>query len=296
MRHIILISGKDSLATAIVQIAHKPNLPYELVHNEVGWDLPETLEWITRVGEYFKMPIIKCGDDLTAIVDEQNCLPLPWRRFCTRLAKIKPLNDFIGTSSAMVYFGLRADEPDRIGYVVPPTQKLFPKYPLREFGFKINDVWKLCASINLLPPSFHWPWMENRVREKLLFGMGIGSDALDIVPEWERRSLLAWRSRSNCDRCFYARLYERIGLFEFYPQRYEEACVMEETYCYKKDEFTWNRGYRLRDLIQRAQQIKERRAANIVKFLHSGYGRDLDIGENATDDLMATSCGLLCGK
>jgi hypothetical protein len=44
MRHIILISGKDSLATALVQIQRSPDLPYELVHNEVKWDLPETLK------------------------------------------------------------------------------------------------------------------------------------------------------------------------------------------------------------------------------------------------------------
>ena len=114
MRHIMLISGKDSLAAAIVQITAEPDLPYELVNNETGWDLPDVLEWIHRVGEFFGRPIIRCGDDLTEICIEQNCLPLAGiRRFCTRLAKINPLNDFLGKDQSTIYFGLRADEPDR---------------------------------------------------------------------------------------------------------------------------------------------------------------------------------------
>lgn len=291
MRHIILVSGKDSLATAIVQIAREPALPYELVHNEVGWDLPETLDWIQRVGRHFNRPIVQCGDDLTEICNEENCLPTPWRRFCTRLAKIKPLNDFLGTSPAVVYFGLRADEPDRIGYVVSPRQKLEPRYPLRECGFGLEDVWKLCQSVDLLPPQFRWVWMENRVRELLC-----GDDhLLDILPEWKRASLLAWRSRSNCDRCFYARLYEKIGLWEHYPDRYEDACQMEERLCHKA-QFNWALSYRLRDLIARADEIKEKRARAIVRSLRERQQRLLFDDEPMDDHLQTTSCGLLCGK
>ena len=35
MRHLILISGKDSLACAIVQTERAPSLPYEFVFNDV---------------------------------------------------------------------------------------------------------------------------------------------------------------------------------------------------------------------------------------------------------------------
>lgn len=195
MRHIILISGKDSLATALVQTARDPDLPYEFVHNDTGWDLPETLEWISRVEAHLGKPIIRCGDDLTQICIEENCLPLAGiRRFCTKLAKIKPLNDFMGRDAAIVYFGLRADEPARAWWVVPPDHPQQPRYPLRELGLTLTDVWQICAGANLLPPEFHWAWMEKRVRVLL------GSDQylLDDLPPWERQQLLAWRSRSNC--------------------------------------------------------------------------------------------------
>lgn len=290
MRHILLISGKDSLATALVQTRRAPDLPYELVHNEVGWDLPETLDWIARVGAFLGLPVVRCGDDLTEIVEDQNCLPTATRRFCTKYAKIKPLNDMLGSAPATVYFGLRADEPDRIGYVVPRQQPLTPVYPLREEGYGLVEVWRLCESAGLMPPLFHWPWMEARVRELL----GRDGGLLDALEPWERASLLAWRSRNNCDRCFYARLYEKVGLWEFHPDRFEDACRIEEKFGWKG--FCWAKGYRLRDLIPRAAEIKEKRAKAIVKYLRTKQQRVLFEDDPLADELAVTSCGLLCGK
>lgn len=292
MRHILLISGKDSLATAIVQTRRAPDLPYELVHNETGWDLPETLEWIERCSEFLKRPVIKCGDDLTEVSREQKCLPLPQRRFCTKLAKIRPLQEFLGADEATIYYGLRADEPDRVGYQPPTNHHVC--YPLRECGMGLTEVWQLCSECGLLPPAYRWQWIEDRVRELL----GKDQWLLDRLPEWERRSLLAWRSRDNCDRCFYARLYERIGLYEHHPTNYEDSCQLEESLAHG-DEFTWiGKGYRLRELPARAAEIKEKRARAIVKYLRTTQVRSLFDDDEITrpDDLVFTSCGLLCGK
>lgn len=291
MRHILLISGKDSLATALVQTRRQPNLPYEMVFNDTGWDLPETLEWIDRVGVYFGMPIIHCGDDLTEICREQKVLPQPKRRFCTKYAKIKPLKDFLGKSPAVLYFGLRADEAERVGYDPPPRQICC--YPLREHGLGIKQVWDLCASVDLLPPAFHWQWMEDRVRR--LLGR-LHTKWLDILLPWERQVLFAWRGRNNCDRCFYSRLYEKIGLWEHYPERYEAACLLEEELGH--NDFTWNQGYSLRQLPKQAYRIKSRRAHDIVAWLwkHNSPRKSSFFEIVQPDDLNVTSCGLLCGK
>ena len=291
MRHVILISGKDSLATAIVQIEREPGLPYELIHNDTGWDLPEVLDWLNQVESFLGRKILHLGDDLTELCREHNCLPTPWRRFCTRDAKIKPLNDYLGIAESTVYFGLRADEPERVGYVVPKNQAMTAVYPLRELGLTVRNVWRLCQDRGLLPPTFHWAWMEARVRERL----GADQYLLDDLQPWEKASLLAWRSRSNCDICFYVALYERIGLLEHHPERFEFGCKLEEELCHR-DELTWSKGYRLRELIPRANEIKEKRAKAIVKYLRKKQIRYLWDIDDAPDELATTSCGLLCGK
>lgn len=289
MRHIMLISGKDSLATAIVQIARDPSLPYELVFNEVGWELPDTLAWIDQVEQCFGRKITRCGDDLTDICYRENCLPLPFRRFCTKYAKIQALNDYLGKSPATIYFGLRADEPERVGYAAPSYQT--PRYPLREAGLDLPAVWALCESKGLLPPLFPWKWLEDRILELL------GADAwlLNQLPPWQRAMLVAWRVRNNCSLCFYKRRYEWVGLLEHYPEIFEFGEKLEKDLCHRQ-EHTWVSGMRLSEFRAKAMEIKERQARRVVKFLRSRLQRDLFDDDDPPDLLGITSCGLLCGK
>ena len=75
MRHIILISGKrfsgdcDRPGCASLQ-----TLDYEFVHNDTGWDLPETLQWLRRVEAYLEKPLLRLGDDLTEICRRESGL------------------------------------------------------------------------------------------------------------------------------------------------------------------------------------------------------------------------------
>ena len=61
IRHIIPISGKDSLATALTQIAKEPNIDYEFMFNPTGEELPEVFVWIEKVEKYLGKPIIQVG-------------------------------------------------------------------------------------------------------------------------------------------------------------------------------------------------------------------------------------------
>jgi len=45
-RHIMPISGKDSLATALFQLAYEPDRPYEFMFNPTGAELPEVFTWL----------------------------------------------------------------------------------------------------------------------------------------------------------------------------------------------------------------------------------------------------------
>src|SRR5690349_18862155 len=110
-RHICLISGKDSLAATVVQKRLDPDLPYEYVFNPTGWDLPDTVLWLTKVERYLGQKILRIGGDLNSICKEAGMLPSINSRFCTRKAKIEPLKQFLRGDMAHVYYGLRADEP-----------------------------------------------------------------------------------------------------------------------------------------------------------------------------------------
>lgn len=286
MRHINPISGKDSFATALVMREIAPDLPMEYVFHDVGWELPEVYEWIEKAQEFLGMEIHRCGDDLTEIVKEEGLLPSAMRRFCTRLAKIKPMKDFVGTQPTTLYFGLRADEPSRI-QGMRETKFEFHRFPLQELGYRFEDVWNRVAGVGMLPPQFTWNWMLERVAE-------LGGKRPDGMPEWEWLALFAGRSRPNCDRCFFQRQYEWIWLHETHPERFYAAVEMENSTQHASPFKLIGKDKPLIGIIDRADEIKERRAKEIVRILNErNTPRLFQIEDNPFG---STSCGLFCGK
>ena len=86
-RHICLISGKDSLAATVVQKRLDPDLPYEYVFNPTGWDLPDTVLWLTKVERYLGQKILRIGGDLNSICKEAGMLPFSRRRRVRRAGR-----------------------------------------------------------------------------------------------------------------------------------------------------------------------------------------------------------------
>lgn len=70
VRHIIPISGKDSLTTAIVQIKRNPELPYEFMFNPTGAEYPEVFEWLDNVEKFLGAKIIHVGEHLETIIED----------------------------------------------------------------------------------------------------------------------------------------------------------------------------------------------------------------------------------
>ena len=84
IRHIIPISGKDSLCTAIVQRQSEAR-EYEYLFNPTGSELPEVFEWLEKIEEFLGAKIHRVGRDLQTIIAENNYfLPSRMARFCTR--------------------------------------------------------------------------------------------------------------------------------------------------------------------------------------------------------------------
>jgi 3'-phosphoadenosine 5'-phosphosulfate sulfotransferase (PAPS reductase)/FAD synthetase len=131
MRYIIPISGKDSLTTAIVQTTRNPDLNYEFVFNPTGLELPEVFEWLGKVEKHFGKEIVHVGRPLHDIIVGYNYfLPGATTRYCTKESKIFPFIEWIGTDTATVYYGIRADE-QREGFNNKTTLNIIPVYPLK---------------------------------------------------------------------------------------------------------------------------------------------------------------------
>lgn len=293
MRHIIPISGKDSLATALVQKELNPKLNYEYIFNTTGFELPEVLAWIDKVEIFLGQDIIKIGANLKEIISIKYNFYLPSQnsRYCTKEAKITPFLEWLGKQDAIVYYGIRADE-NRIGFNNKHNQNIKPKYPLVEFGFGINQVYQIINHANLKPPIFFWEEMYFLVKNK------IGFDPKLILNEYQFDMIFSWRSRANCYLCFNQRYYEWVGLLEHYPELFWES----EEYEHKGSNgiFTWNSNQKsLKQIFDERVNIKNKRALEITKMILKA--QQLKIFELTNEDdffdiLSIKSCGLFCGK
>jgi len=290
MRHIIPVSGKDSLWTAIVQTRRAPDLPYELMFNPTGAETPEVDEWLNKASAFLGLPIHRVGGDLEEIIGEQGILPSMRARYCTRLAKIYPMEDWIGDDPAIVYYGIRADE-NRTGYIQNKKTNIVPAYPLVEEGHGISEVYGGLDTLGLLPPQFFWQSLYDMVKAKL----GEYAPILDTLSPVERSQLFSWRTRMNCYFGVFQRSYEGVGLLEHHPQLFWRAAEIEETT--GATGYTWQQGRSLRDVAANAATIKERRANRVAAMLLKSSQLPLFEDEHETPDLLSVvSCGLFCGK
>lgn len=293
MRHIIPISGKDSLATAILQKELEPNLPYEYVFNPTGAELPEVYSWMKAVENYLGKKIIHVGQNLEAIIEMYNYfLPNQKARYCTRESKIEPFINWINGDQCTVYYGIRADE-NRKGFDNTLSPHIHAKMPLVEKNIDLKGVYLIINSKNLKPPTFFWESIYLEVCRIM------GFDVKDVIIEYEFDVLFAGRSRANCYMCFNQRLYELVWLLETYPKLFDKMEWYESQGGEK--EYTWKRDYPMRKIRENAERIKKKRVYTICKFIAKKCQLELFLPqeedeEDFYDILAVKSCGLFCGK
>lgn len=286
LRHIALISGKDSLATALVQTTRAPHLRYEFIFNDVGAELPETYAWIDSVEAKTGWHILRIGKSLKEASNRRNgYLPSPKVRYCTRECKIEPLQKYLKGSPAKVYYGLRADE-NRTGYVPVAGSEIEPVYPLQELGIDLRGVYAILDAQDLMPPNFFWPRLYDAVCERM-DGWG---DWQSTLSRMEHDQLFAGRSRGNCSFCFFQQLPEWVWLLETHPDLFEEAKAFENV----GSNYTWRPDYSLDEVARRAPDIFETKVKNTVRRLQKRL--QLSMFEAEDNEIALTSCGLLCGK
>lgn len=292
MKHIIPISGKDSLATAIIQTRLHTELEYEYIFNPTGKELPETIEWIKKVEMYLQKPIMFIGQDMRQTSEwKSGFRPSVFARYCTRLCKIKPMEEYYDCE-ATIYYGLRADEPERIGYITKGKSELIAKFPLREQDYDIMKVLQLVNEIGLKPPVFKWGYLEQRFIK--IFGTVFLNERLK---EWELDMLFSWRKRNNCYDCFFMELVEWVGLAEHHPELFWAHVDEEETLGTRNKPFYTIQNYPLRKLYANRWHIANKYVNRTAKRLWALKQDNLFDATDIFNEMIAsTSCGLLCGK
>ncbi|MCW7545174.1 phosphoadenosine phosphosulfate reductase family protein [Aurantimonas litoralis] len=229
VRHILSLSGgKDSAALAVYLRDRVPDMEY--IFHDTDKELPETYDYLGRLEAILGKPIVRTSPVDTFdhwLTVYGGMLPSNHRRWCTKMLKLKPFENYIGDGPVVNYVGLRADE-NRTGYISTKAN-ITAVYPFREDGLVREDIIRLLEDSGLgLPPYMEWG-----------------------------------RSRSGCYFCFYQQKIEWVRLREHHPKYFALAKEYEEKSVLYGEQFYWCQNETLAELEQpeRMQQIRDNHEA-----------------------------------
>lgn len=214
MRHVLGISGgKDSAALAVYMRDKVPQMEYFFCDTDK--ELPETYEFLSRLEAYLGKRIERLAsrkgfDHWLKVYG--GYLPSPSMRWCTRMMKLKPLEDWIGEEPTTSYVAIRADE-NRVGYV-STKPNISTVFPFRDAGLGHEDIVRILDDASIGLPSYY-----------------------------------EWRSRSGCYFCFFQRKSEWAALRRRHPDLFELAAAYEKDAEEGASAFTWIADGRLADVI-----------------------------------------------
>jgi 3'-phosphoadenosine 5'-phosphosulfate sulfotransferase (PAPS reductase)/FAD synthetase len=232
-RHILNLSGgKDSTALALHMRDKVPDMEY--VFCDTGEELRETYEYLDQVEAFLGKKIIRLNDRAGFshwLKVFGGYLPGPRMRWCTKMLKLKPFENYVGDDPIISYVGIRADE-DRVGYI-STKDNIGTVYPFKEDGIDYEGVMKILQDSGIgLPPYMKWG-----------------------------------RTHSGCYFCFFQQKIEWVRLLETYPDDFNKAQEFEKLSDEMGKTYTWIEGLPLKDLrkkenitkIKKQHRIREER-------------------------------------
>ncbi len=263
-RHILGLSGgKDSTALALFMRDRVPQMEY--VFCDTGCELRETYEYLDRVEAFLGKRIVRLNDRMGFdhwLKMFGGCLPSPQMRWCTKLLKLRPFEEYIGDGSVISYVGIRADE-DRVGYI-STKPNITAVYPLKDHGIDYLGVMRILDESGIgIPPYLKWG-----------------------------------RSHSGCYFCFFQKPIEWVRLLQNHPDQYAAAEAYEKTAPDSPNgNFTWNQGMPLCELRkpENIERITQRHAEDLARYRRNRPNKSLGevFGCWEPEDLAPKAC-LIC--
>jgi len=243
VRHVLSLSGgKDSAALAVYMRDRVPDMEY--IFHDTDKELPETYEYLARLEAYLGKEIHKTRPDYSFdkwLDVYGGMIPSNHRRWCTRMLKLKPFEDYVGDDLVINYVGIRADE-ERAGYISSKSN-ITAVYPFREDGLVRADIVRILEDAGLGLPTF-----------------------------------MRWgRTRSGCYFCFYQQKIEWVRLKETYPELFDKAKAYEHANKKNGNAFYWNgeepleeleRPERMEEIKRNWEQDRERARRNSPNLVH----------------------------
>lgn len=231
-RHLLGISGgKDSAALAVYMSTHHPELNIEYFFTDTGKELPEVYEFLGALEGYLgkRIKYLNPNKDFDYWLKMFNYyLPSPQTRWCTRVMKLLPFQEWIRPMLAQgdhvySYVAIRADEEHRSG-MAESHPNLHVVLPFREHGIDKQGVYAILEDAGIGLPKYY-----------------------------------DWRSRSGCTFCFFQQKIEWVHLLEHHPDKFKEAMEYEKIASENDSPFTWSQGESLAEL-SRPERIAEIKA------------------------------------
>jgi 3'-phosphoadenosine 5'-phosphosulfate sulfotransferase (PAPS reductase)/FAD synthetase len=237
VRQILSLSGgKDSTALAIYMRDRVPDMEY--VFCDTGEELPETYEYLDKLEVFLGQSIVRLNPDrpfMHYVHLYRGVLPDARTRWCTRMLKIKPFEQYVGDDPVINYIGIRADE-NRKGNI-SSKENLKPRYPFIEDGIRKEDVARILEESGLGFPDYY-----------------------------------KWRSRSGCYFCFFQQRGEWAGLLENHPDLFEKAKKFEHNDSETGRRYTWNQRESLDELAQ-PERLEQIHAERMKRFADMKKGK-----------------------
>ena len=210
-QYVAFSGGKDSTALALLM---KDAIP---VFTDTGAEFPEMYAHIDKFEQVTGREVLRLKNpsgSLLEYMDRMRFMPGHGARYCTRLFKIKPMNEYLEKNlPCTLNIALRADE-DRVGNLTD-IKGLEIAYQLQDMGIDLMGVLKICADADLLP---RYP---------------------------------VYMARGGCVNCFYKRKTEIWAMDSFVPEILDKLEEIEESVQDERGKFAFmfpNAGRSIKDI------------------------------------------------